>query len=63
MFSTNPVSEIVFGVSLDSISLLRTSVRRSPAPMGARARRVRPERRLPLRVRGEGVRCLGGATL
>jgi hypothetical protein len=41
--STKPVNEIALGVSRDSISLLRTSSRRSPAPIGARAR-PRPAR-------------------
>ncbi len=41
-FSRKPVSEIVFGVRRDSISRLRTSSRRSPAPIGARALRGVP---------------------
>jgi hypothetical protein len=36
--SANPVSEIAFGVRRDSTSRLRTSSRRTPEPIGGRAR-------------------------
>ncbi len=57
--SARPVSEIVLGVSRDSISRLRTSSRRWPEPIGARAAR-RPAREVPRRTRREGACCLGG---
>jgi len=54
-FSANPVSEIALGVRRDSIRRLRTSSRRSPDPIGARAaeRLARAERLAALREKSE----------
>src|ERR1035441_2125856 len=57
-FSTKPVSEIAWGVRRDSIRRLRTSSRRSPAPIGARARRALARWALRL-LRREAACCLG----
>ena len=61
-FSTKPVSEIALGVRRDSIRRLRTSSRRSPEPIGARAARGRlAPRAVAAAARAPGRGVLSGS--